>query len=109
MVAHFQYDFLASFSTLRNMVGKGDMERNWYWNPCWTYILLQENVKAAQLTANFQPFIDKYFDDSFSSAIVLGLQPLTEIHLHSDLDFEIQPNSTINSVYIFSGIALFVL
>lgn len=107
--AHFQYDFLASFSTLRNMVGKGDMERNWYWNPCWTYILLQENVKAAQLTANFQPFIDKYFDDSFSSAIVLGLQPLTEIHLHSDLDFEIQPNSTINSVYIFSGIALFVL
>jgi putative ABC transport system permease protein len=107
--AHFQYDFLASFSTLRSMMPSEQLEKNWYWNPCWTYILFQENIAPEQLTTNFQGFIDKYFYGSFGASIVLGLQPLIDIHLHSNLDFEIQPNSTINSIYIFSGIALFVL
>jgi putative ABC transport system permease protein len=37
------------------------------------------------------------------------LQPLTDIHLHSDLDFEIEANSSITYVYIFSVIAAFIL
>jgi len=107
--AHFQYDFLASFSTLRNMMDLRQFTDNWYWNPCWTYLLLKEGVTPAQLTAQFPDFRDKYFNKAFSDAIVLDIQALTDIHLHSNLDFEIQPNSTITSVYIFSGIAFFVL
>ena len=37
------------------------------------------------------------------------LQPLTDIHLHSDLEGEIEANGDIRYVYIFSAIALFVL
>jgi putative ABC transport system permease protein len=38
-----------------------------------------------------------------------SLQPLTSIHLHSKLDGEIGPTSDISYVYIFSGVALFIL
>lgn len=39
----------------------------------------------------------------------LFAQPLTEIYLHSDLDFETAPGGSMASVYIFSAIALFIL
>ena len=37
------------------------------------------------------------------------LQPLTSIHLNSHLDYEIEPNSNITYVYIFSAIAIAIL
>ncbi|MEJ2618488.1 MAG: FtsX-like permease family protein, partial [Ignavibacteriaceae bacterium] len=37
------------------------------------------------------------------------MQPLLSIHLNSHLDYEIEPNSNIKYVYIFSIIALFIL
>lgn len=37
------------------------------------------------------------------------LQPLTDIHLHSDLSIELQPNGNIQYVWIFSAIAAFIL
>ena len=39
----------------------------------------------------------------------LELQPLTSIHLHSNLDYEISPNGSISRVYIFIAIALLIL
>jgi putative ABC transport system permease protein len=41
--------------------------------------------------------------------IGFGFQPVTAIHLYSDLDDELEANGDINYVYIFSGIALFIL
>ena len=37
------------------------------------------------------------------------IQPLTSIHLNSHLDYELEPNSDISYVYIFSIIALAIL
>lgn len=39
----------------------------------------------------------------------LKLQPLTSIHLHSNLDSELEPNSSIVYVYIFCAAALLIL
>ena len=41
--------------------------------------------------------------------IGLYLQPLTDVHLHSDLMFEMSPTGNIQQVYIFSAIAIFML
>ncbi|MEQ9306988.1 MAG: ABC transporter permease, partial [Marinoscillum sp.] len=43
--AHFQFDFIASFSTLKQSFG-GGYPKTWYWNPCWTYLVLNENTEA---------------------------------------------------------------
>jgi putative ABC transport system permease protein len=50
-------------------------------------------------------------EEFLSSGNTLGffLQPVTDIHLHSDLEYELEPNGSITYVYIFSVIALFIL
>jgi putative ABC transport system permease protein len=106
--SHFQFDFLASFATLKLLYG-GNLPRGWYWNPCWTYLLLKEGADPAALQARFPGLVQKYFPDSIKDKVVIKLQPLTDIHLYSHLDYEISPNSDISYVYIFSAIAVFVL
>jgi putative ABC transport system permease protein len=37
------------------------------------------------------------------------LQPLTKIHLISDLEAELRPNGSMTAVYIFAVVAVFIL
>ncbi|MEP4532759.1 MAG: FtsX-like permease family protein [Cyclobacteriaceae bacterium] len=106
--AHFQFDFIASFSSL-NAHYNGQLPKTWYWNPCWTYLVLNENTTTEDLSAYFPDFVKKYFPDFVADDITLELQPLTDIHLKSRLDYEIQANGNESNIYIFSAVALFVL
>ncbi len=56
-------------------------------------------------------FVDKYLgkDKREQYAFTYFLQPLTDIHLHSNIGGEIEPNRDIGTVYIFSAAALFIL
>lgn len=108
--SHFEFDFLASMATMDAFSPNGRFQgNNWYWNPAWTYITLAENADPATLEAQFPSFVEQYFPEQIRSQVRLYVQPLTDIHLHSRLDFEIRPNSDIAYVYIFSAIAFFVL
>lgn len=108
--SHFEFDFLASMATMDAFSPNGRFQgTNWYWNPVWTYITLAPNADPATLEAQFPGFVEQYFPEQIKSQVRLYLQPLTDIHLHSRLDFEIRPNSDAAYVYIFSAIAFFVL
>lgn len=108
--SHFAFDLLASMATLNAFSPIGNFQnQNWYWNPAWTYIVLQENVQPENLEAQFPGVVAEYFPDQIKESASMYLQPLTDIHLHSRLDFEIGPNSDVAYVYIFSVIAVFVL
>src|SRR6056297_339042 len=94
--SHFTFDFLGSWSTLRSSVyaqNAGILDFNWYWNPAWTYVLLREGVEPEALEAQFPDFIEQNWPDAIKAQSSLYLQPLTDIHLTSRLDFEIRPNS----------------
>ncbi|MEO9964961.1 MAG: ABC transporter permease [Reichenbachiella sp.] len=107
---HFQFDFIGSMATVRQSFN-GNLPRTWYWNPCWTYLVLNESSEPKDLEVFFPDFILKFFPEFLHGDIVLKLQPLTDIHLKSDLEFEIQPNSSENNVYVFSiigGLILFI-
>ena len=106
--AHFQFDFIVSFSSLKSTFG-GGYPTTWYWNPCWTYIVLEENTKPEDLVEQFPNFVQKYFPDFVKDDIELQLQPIEDIHLTSKLDYEIAANSDIKNVYIFGMVAVFVL
>ena len=106
--SHFKFDFLGSLSTLRGIYG-GQLPQTWVWNPCWTYLLLDLQADPEQLERHFPEFIEKYFYDAEKANVSLYLQPLTDIHLKSALDYEIAPNSDMNSVYVLSVIAIFLL
>lgn len=106
--SHFSYDFLVSMSSLRMMWG-GKMPETWVYNPFWTYVLLKDGLTIERLKPQLPGFTKKYFYDAEREHITLGTQPLTDIHLKSALDYEIQPNGNISYVSILTAIAFFIL
>lgn len=112
--SHMKADMLASFSSLDKLYYRNlDYDISWIWNPVWTYVLLREGVSAAELESRLPSFVDKYFMSYpgrlKSESVELGLQPVTDIHLYSDLISEIQPNSSILYIYLFATVAGLIL
>jgi len=105
---HFQFDFLISISSVKDFF-RGQLPQSWYWNPCWTYVVLHESSNPADLEMLLPDFIQKFFPDFIKDDVTMALQPLTDIHLKSNLEFEIQANSNEDNVYLFIVIAVFVL
>jgi putative ABC transport system permease protein len=105
--SHFKYDMLISMSSLR--WGGGKEPQTWVWNPFWTYVLLKENVNPEELSEQLPRFVQKYFYDAEKENLSLYLQPLTDIHLKSDLDYEIEANGNITYIRILGAIAAFLL
>ena len=111
--SHFRFTMLCSFVTLENYFGQEYMTSNWGSNNFSTYILLPEGYNSEELQAQFPSFIDKHLtgnsDVPASQWTALQLWPLTNIHLYSQLDTEIEANGNIAYVYIYTIIALFIL
>ncbi|MFD1001673.1 ABC transporter permease [Ohtaekwangia kribbensis] len=107
---HFQFDGLISFRTLDQVYDPRTPQNwHWYWNPCWTYLLLRDASDAPYLEAAMPAFVKKHFPEFVREDVKLELFPLTDIHLKSHLDYEIQPNSSLTTLYIFGSIGIFVL
>jgi putative ABC transport system permease protein len=113
--SHFHPDFLVSFSTLNDdrIYGAERLRTNWGNNSFSTFLLLKEGADPQKIEKGFPAFQDRhipvYQEMKPSQYSVLNLMKLTDIHLHSQLDSEIEPNGDIQYVYLFSAIALFIL
>jgi putative ABC transport system permease protein len=105
---HFTFDFIASFRTLETLFDNGIPEKNWYWNPVWTYVVLKDPARAAVLEAGFPEFVKKYYHPSLQKAVI-KLQPLNQIYLHSHTEYEIGVMSDIKYIYIFSILGFSIL
>lgn len=75
----------------------------------YSYILLEEGATIRQVEAGIPEFIRKYNSEEDSKQISIVFQPLTDIHLHSDLAREIVPNGNIFYVKIAAGAGIFIL
>jgi putative ABC transport system permease protein len=106
--SHFHADYLGSFKTYEAIVGDREMQ-SWSSNNYATYILLPEGYDINRLKSQLDSFIDRHYAEGMSERTKLELQRLTDIHLYSHLDSEIEANSDITYVYVFSIIALFIL
>jgi putative ABC transport system permease protein len=103
--SHFHYNIILSISTL------GDISGFWSYHMYHTYLLLKNPSDRSQLEKMFPAFAEKYVNHNprADGQVKLFLQPLTDIHLRSQLAGDIEPNGNITYVYILSGIALFIL
>lgn len=116
--AHFRFDFLGSLTTY-------DDSRNQIWlnNNYYTYVVLRKGTNPAVFEKKLNEDLRKYIGPQLKAATGVTfdqfeaagnragfyLQPLTSIHLYSHLDYEIEPNSDISYIYIFSAIAIAIL
>jgi putative ABC transport system permease protein len=119
--SHFHFDMLVAMAGLQeskslSLVGGNDFH---------TYILLKKGADKKMLEAKFPSMFEKYVAPQLSAAMggdftlakfqaagniwAYTLMPLKDIHLHSDLMSEIEPNGSIAYVYLFSVIAFFIL
>ena len=105
---HFNFDCLISFSTINQIIGQG-LQQNWVWNPNWTYFLLKEDVDPKTLEAKFPDFVQKYYPAHLKPQITHYLQPLKDIHLKSNLDYEMQANNDEANIYIFSVVGVLII
>lgn len=117
--SHFHFDILFSMESLQESKGQIWLSQNFQ-----TYIVLRQGADYRALEAKFPDLIIKYMGPQLKSflgktieeVVAEGelraeffLQPLTSIHLHSDLLGEMEATSDAKYVYIFSAIALFIL
>jgi len=106
--SHIRFEGLVSFGTILQFWQ--NIERNnWVWNPCWTYVRLNEGVTKAEVDRVFPAFIQKYYPDFLKDQVGHELQPLVDIHLTSKLDFEMQQNGDVGSVNILWVIGFFII
>ena len=116
--SHFQFNMLGSMTSiyLANWT-------QWLGNNSYTYIRLRKDFDPEQLEAKFPELIAQHMGTELEESLGLSmeeflasgnsfgyhLQPLKDIHLQSDLQFEINPGGSRSSVIIFSVIALFLI
>ncbi len=112
--SHFYGDMFGSMKTLEQIPDIQERYfQNWARHEFYTYLLLKEGSSYEDLERKLPESIEKYAAQQIET--ILGgtlsshLQPLTNIHLYSNLQMEISPNGDIKYVYIFSVIALFIL
>ncbi|WP_316835154.1 ABC transporter permease [Pedobacter nutrimenti] len=70
------------------------------------YIMLKKGASPETVLAKMKNLYKKY---QFPEKVTLKLIPLTDIHLHSHTSAELEPNSDIKYIYIFSIVAFLIL
>ncbi len=111
---HFHFEYLAPIRFIEQVFGESAMDNvtgNYNWL---TYLLLQEGANPKDVENQKDSFFDKYvgqYSNGTDAKDYYGfeLQPLTSIHLHSDLEGEIETNGSIQQVYIFGIVGLLLL
>ena len=109
--SHFTFDVVLSRTTIDEL-NQHEPEVNWFNNGYYTYILLREHASIAVLNKKANAFVEKQLaDERKNSGLWYNFifTPLTDIHLHSNINAEISPNSDISYIYIFSAAALLIL
>ncbi|HYO22147.1 MAG TPA: ABC transporter permease, partial [Flavisolibacter sp.] len=115
--SHMHPTVMVSFNTLRDtaVYGEQRLRTNWGNNSFLTYIELPNNYDPKKLEAQFPAFQNRHIPGDADGKIKpsdysqLSLRKLTDIHLFSHKDDEVEENGDIKRVYIFSAIALFIL
>ncbi|MFH1942965.1 MAG: ABC transporter permease [bacterium] len=77
---------------------------------CHTYILLNDKNKYRTVEEKIPAIVVNHFGNRYASRIKsCSLQPITSIHLNSDMALELGRNSNISYSYTYSGIAAVIL
>jgi putative ABC transport system permease protein len=116
--SHFNFDFFISMSSFPD-----SRSTEWLRSDYNTYVLLKDATDHKKLEAALPAFLNRHSGQEMQTQLKmsmaafekggsffrLNLTPLTDIHLKSNRSGELGPNSTIQYVYVFSAIALFIL
>ncbi len=100
---HYKFDVLMSISTIRDI-----LERDaWSGFNYYTYLKLDKNADIDNINELLPALSKKYIGKETS--LQFHLQPVTDIHLHSDFTFEPEIHGNARTVGFLSLISVFIL
>ncbi|MBS1978339.1 MAG: ABC transporter permease [Bacteroidetes bacterium] len=108
--SHFKFDYLFSIKNL--LVNDQFLNGGWYWQNFHVYLLLHPGTNARDLESRISRVIDDHLGHELkadNSQQKLLLQPLTDIHLHSNITYEIGANGDYLLVYFILIIAFLIM
>lgn len=108
--SHFQFEFLAPIQALQRFEQR---KTQWGSASVYTYVLLRAGESATALQNKLQAYVDQNVSgEEFRQTGNYNrytFQPLLDIHLRSNLQYELAANGSLTYVYLFSIIAGFIL
>ncbi len=104
-----KYDILIPYNNAK-FVFNPRMLHNWFNIFNETYVLLRNNVKAADLEKKFPAMMKQQLGENYGKEeFTVHLQPITNIHLNTSLPAGIQPISDPKYAYILATIGILIL
>jgi len=114
--SHFHFDMLISYVTLKAFEGEDSAYYTWADFGHFNYIRLSPKSDPQQLQSQLMDWAKGYVQVSeedlqraIDSGVHFRLQRLTDIHLHSGIRWELEPNGNIEYVYIMTAAAILIL
>jgi len=108
---HLKFTMLGSLSTLIKEAPRQYID-NWGSLFLHSYIRLNPGTDVEAFSEKIKRTIGEAFGEAaeqYNIEMIPYLQPVSGIHLHSNLMAELEPNSNISYIYIFSAVAVFIL
>lgn len=116
--SHFTFNALISAITSENMKGTVWLNNNMY-----TYLMLNENASIEAVNKKYENLVDKYVGPQVEKFMGISMKAMkeqggaygyystkiTDIHLHSVSQGDIEAGGNIMYVYFFGGIGLFII
>lgn len=116
--SHFHFDLLASMASFPDA-----NINSWMVSDFHTYLVLPKGYDYKKLETKLPQVVQKYMGPQLQQAMGISLaqfreagndlglylQPLSEIHLHSEARNDLEPGGDVRYVYLFGAIALFML
>lgn len=118
--SHFHFDVVASFETIEELLP--DRMETWVSNYLYTYVLLHPNATLEDVKPKLMGIVEENIAPAYSAFLGDGasidniheiyqivFSPLLDIHLGSNLMWDIEPQGNMTSVYTFSIVSVLIL
>lgn len=111
--SHLHFDAIIpltlQLNNWKSQTGVEGRENKWFWTGAYTYILLKDAADEEKVRRKLPAIVDKYWPERYKAQGRFDLQPLTDIHLKSDLDAELEPAGSILYLRLFSVVAFVIV
>lgn len=108
--SHMDFEVLVSYSTVSS--GRSFIQYSWDWSGIYTYLLLEPGVDPRFVKSQFPDMVERHKGEKMKARNMLyefDLKRLTDIHLRSNLQFELGENGSIQSIYFLYLAAFLIL
>lgn len=114
-ISHHNFDAIASVLSIHKDARQELMD-DWYWMTCYSYIKVNDTVNQENLEYRFNNYAQLKRNEQLVSEdaaldgyFLYRMEPVSDVHFNTDLQYDSPTNSDIRLLYIFGIIAAFIL